>query len=931
MLSKQLKQLCKQHLDLFYQHSHSHRDYEEETSILIAKLRYKFKDIKKDRWEELLHLLQDKVELLWLLLKLESATVDSIKDKETRLLSLGSTTLASLELEDVSSYSWTRDYSKDFSQISAVVHDTASTVDSAYQSEHSDTESVHLSDLVTKTGLLSWENYRETDASSPFLTECGYQAFQQAYFQFKKSPLDTPSDFVPMNQLVSKLLMLCNGLASDLFVWEEERFQLKSPIRSGGITCEALKSVLGPCIAHGNRIRKLSSLANELESLPSKTGLTGAAIGRAVTKIIKEMYSQTASLTVSLQNLEMPLLKLLFHIEPLFEQSKILLGLLEKKPSGTRGTHLIPFIYEELLQQEAINRNRRVIAMLVYVLHQSLIPLMNWVDCWLLIAKDNQQVWEIQDLNDCDPFHEFFILLSDERFEFVDAFPFPPFLSQSLAREIFETGYMWRRISNGKSLQIGSGTSIQSRWLLQSDHVQSYQKEISAYCDSILYEQRKASVEEELRRLQVAQALQLEQLEKVKTQEMIDYAKMELQAERQRSINQKKLELKKNIESFLEERRRYIALQSRAEKDLEERENLKVQKDTDDRNRVLMEEMEILQYTFELAMEQIDQSSKRLEWRKQRFALDPKRRELLSKDWIDTMVHASHADGYSDSVAKSEVDSAREKLFEEIAETTFEESQILDGPIELVFQPKGNHEVSEEEKAVVLPTELREIVQLTAETAIQTNSDSHALEAPESIVSPSTHSSIPKRISVLDNMTESRKLEWLFDPSLAPLPSKQEQLRFETYEPYEIFRYHEELATKMINLEETLSRTVLELWKQQLRLLSAISLGTLFTSSGSVDHDDLRYYLEIVKSFYFFGSGHFQTKIVDKFFKDSVNGMALNSRITNRFAGRLSEFTWDVFDNAVSSKGHPFGSTISKFVSMDLAGIEKGSHTLTRC
>jgi hypothetical protein len=904
-------------MDLFYKNTHSHRDYEEETPILIAKLRYKFKDIKKDRWEEILQLLHDRAGILWFLFKLENATTESIKDKDTRLLSLGSTTtLASLELVDLSQQSWTKDYSKSFSQIPGLGIDVASTVelDSGYQSELSDTESLHYADLETKQGLFSWEKFKETDANSPFLTECGYEVFQQAYSQFTKSPLDSEAQFVSMKDLVSKLLLLCNGFASDIFAWDGEQFQLADPIRSGGIGCEALKSLLRPFMEHGMRVRSLSELASGLDSNLSSSGLTGAAIGRAITTWIKEMYSQTVSLTSRVQNSSMPVLNLLNLVEPLFKQTKVLLRLLQKHSRGSKGTLLLPFIYEELLRQERIHCNEATITMLIYVLQQGLVPMMKWLDFWLQISTEIQNVWDIHDLKDLDPFNEFFIQSIDEHFEFVNSFPFPQFLPAEFAQEIFEIGSVWRTISRGSVMKLGSTIPIQSRWLLQSDHILHYQSGINAYSDSILYEYKKSIVEDQMRRLQEMQAIQQDQLEKLEIQRLADQARAELKAEQRMQLIQKKQELKNSIERFLEDRRQYIANQVRMEKNRTESEIQKSKNEAEERQRVLFEEMEALRESYEKAMERIEKVSSRLDWRRRRVELDQKRRDFLGKEWTD-----SGSTDYAKHDSRHREDS--ERINNEKIETPFVSEVVMKDPSSVgpLVVPGSDTQSDPPKSNFSSPTKSVEMSDVGRESEAPADSSYvHASELPESVTTQ------PSPSVVSDNLSTSQKLQWILDGSIAPLPIMQESSTSDIYEPYQIMQYQREMGAALINIDETLAKTAIELWKQQLRLLSTVSLGHVFSSAGRVDPKDLRYYLEMVKSYYFFGSGHFQTKIVDKFFKDSSNGLSLNSRISNRYAGPLSKLTWDLLDNGVSSKGEIYGNTLSQLVKVDLAGIEKG-------
>jgi hypothetical protein len=560
MVSKQLKELCKEHLDLFYSHSHSHRDYEKEVSLLLSKVRLKYRDIKTERWEELVDLLRDKPEILWLLLRLEKSTTESIGDKTKTIISLGQMELPSWPIKDLKNQDWATDYSDRFEH-SPGCRETVSTVDSAYQSDHSD-ESLHISQRFSakastrKKEILSWEKFKDTDIKSPFLTEGGYQAFQVAYLDFRKTPLEVSSDmpFISMNQLLSKLILLCNGIPSDLFLYQNGGFQAACTFRSGGIGSVAMKNILLPFLEHGNRIKHLQTLVVQLESTPYDVGLAGIALASSLTGIIKSIYSQTASLTDFIRKNELSVLQLQYYVAGIFDVSLRLHFFVEHniKPNLNKRMYLVNLVYDKLLEAETLMSDIRFRAVLTELLQSMLKPFFQWMDAWLRITGSKKCPWEIQSFSDFDPYNEFFIQQSDDGdLVFVDSVQLPWFLNRKFAMEIFECGKINRQFANLDSLatrHLNSIFLIESRWVIDVKSLEYYRNNIDSFCNSQLNSRKTAFMEAEMARIEEFEKAHQKHLETISKQEHMQLEKSLLAIDKESTIAKSKLELKQNIE-----------------------------------------------------------------------------------------------------------------------------------------------------------------------------------------------------------------------------------------------------------------------------------------------------------------------------------------------------------------------------------------------
>jgi hypothetical protein len=368
----------------------------------------------------------------------------------------------------------------------------------------------------------------------------------------------------------------------------------------------------------------------------------------------------------------------------------------------------------------------------------------------------------------------------------------------------------------------------------------------------------------------------------------------------------------------LEERRLFFSEQMQKEKELEGQQKQMQEELQKKRNTLLQDEMKALKEQFSHAMNKIDSYAERLEWRRKRFELNIPRRDLLLADWnifpipdpedippvVDTLYDrhtASHVDSGSNGLTTPDDDHS-EITYESVSSNVLQSDQDF----------------------------LAEKISSVEETEVQLTKVNEAFlnEEPTEILISGAMETIPQNTLVVGAHISDldKEIRWIFDPSVIPFqePGKQENKVLGSMNLQELCSAVTEMQSTFVSVDQTIHASVLELWKRQVSFISIENLSHLFSFSGRNDPRDVRFHFEIINSFYLFGSGHFQSRVVDRLFKASVTGISLNSLLSNACGVNPREILYDVFDEVVDSKGCIFNSIICEMISIDLKGQYKG-------
>lgn len=351
-------------------------------------------------------------------------------------------------------------------------------------------------------------------------------------------------------------------------------------------------------------------------------------------------------------------------------------------------------------------------------------------------------------------------------------------------------------------------------------------------------------------------------------------------------------------------------------------------------NKLLKEEMEQLESRYRESMTKIEKKEALFEWRRQRMALTSERKAVLDKEWAVVPVPASETDS-------AEFHSARGSDDELV-----QESMLLDAPyhhvsdnthIEMDRESDGSFESAIGKQTPLisnidfnLPDESIDFGAVKPKI-MSNDAQSHMQQEPSQVASENLK--LPEVREILGDGNDG---EEFFIPQDKPKEDRNDQTDTETLpmqylkpklsvqsnatsqvDVLDIVNALEGLESVCLPLTETFQKSIIGLWHTQLRLISNSNVCALFSPNGQEDANDLRFHLEIINSFYMFGSGQFASLVVDALFKSNSHGVALNSRLSNRAMINVSNLLGDVFTDIRDSKGARI-ERAETFVSLDV-------------
>ncbi|KAJ3304921.1 Exosome complex component MTR3 [Kappamyces sp. JEL0829] len=785
--------------------------------------------------------------------------------------------------------------------------------------------------------LKSWDGL--TDGQSSFVTESPGMVYQSLYDEFMEQPLLPARErrLLEQKDLVLSLLLAVAGISSPLIACSAAECRLLDRnVRLQSVGTKALDSVLQQFMALAFTAMQLRTKS---ETLRNADGLLNRALGEAIDTVMRIAETNLQQLRDDHSAVPLGILQTWHRLAPM----SVLLHRLDSLcsvPSENalwNGARILKALYDAVIHPHSRTEHApHLYSMLVWIVQESLKPFFLWVNTWLMIPASSQSIFTSQ-LSSFDPFGEFFItpiLDCAGSYQFHAAYPFPAFLSSAFAYSMYIVGTWWRESKSSEystdmqSLGVSVGSLLETSWILAKDQLSLYRESIDKYCDDTLNKWRQSYL-----------ALELEHLRSLEEQHAVRVAAIQ-----ERRL-ERETEIRLSMESAEELRQKRAALQASIEEQQRraKAEHVQLLEQEAYKEQLLREERNRMVDTFNEALLALEKKEQTLEWRRKRLQHSEKRKAVWDAVWPAE----SPFDFREDHLQHPPVISRAEEL--PVAElaletTTPDSAHSTPGPGPAV--PSGdpietapstsvdldvNSGASPQTVAALLPPSQADFADQTTD-ALPTVA---TLEArPQPPVMSQTDTAAVTDQWLVDQ--EANDIQWVLYPGTTShcfgkpnkLDSQASRVETAYYEALEIEQALDALDANMVPIQSTLEDSILLLWQKQLDLISFATVASLFSPKGPTDEGDLRYHLDILRSFYLLGSPDFAMRLVDCLFKETESGLDLNGASSNCTDSKLDAF-FASFSSALQCEMHHSQDYVSKSMHIDFASVAIGSD-LTR-
>ncbi|KAJ3311973.1 hypothetical protein HDV04_003469 [Boothiomyces sp. JEL0838] len=338
-----------------------------------------------------------------------------------------------------------------------------SSIDSAYNSDSNIWDNTFILKPMVKN-FISWEK-GETEYSpsmSKFITECSMTTFQQLYYNYNL-PLSKDVIYIPETLLIKKVLLLCDGVQSDIFPFDEKFTCKYSSIVTDGTTVKSIGSFIEKYFRFGNNIR---SIAKFIAVLQDKANSTSSALAEGIQVFLKIVEHNLIEIETD-GGVHLLGLDLLLHPMELLVDflAKFLNTMSATIESSTNASVYLNLIYQEMLTVEKLCEGTKMFSLLKYLFDLASKPLFTWLECWLTQSSNDQ-------IDTFDPHNEFFISGNKQYGYELKEDLLPSFITLELAREIYSMGITWRQVNNNF---IDYNSNVFIKWELRPDKIEKYE------------------------------------------------------------------------------------------------------------------------------------------------------------------------------------------------------------------------------------------------------------------------------------------------------------------------------------------------------------------------------------------------------------------------------------------------------------------------
>ncbi|KAJ3270629.1 hypothetical protein HDV01_007563 [Terramyces sp. JEL0728] len=792
-----------------------------------------------------------------------------------------------------------------------------SNIDSAYNSDSNMWENISILDPL-KYRYISWEK-QETEKSpskSQLVTDSPCSTFQQIYYEYNL-PCSIDIIYVPEK----KLLMMCGGIQSDLFIFNQGFYCKYSSITTDGTTAKSTNAFIQKYLQFGSNMVWISTYINDLRH-HKKSNLTISAFAEGV-QILKELI-QTNLIHIEynilhLMNLDLllrPLEKLVAYFRNLFQSMEI-----SAQNQNSSSIYLCK-LYLEISKSEKLQGEAKQLSILKYLFDKASSPLFRWISNWLNIGL---QVG----MENFDPVTEFFISKAeDDQYFISNSYNIPDFLSQKFVDQIFAVGNTWR-VLQPSTVDKTIALPV-ARWEMNEAKIEIYQQEIAKYKFQFINSLQKRFIA-----LKMQQVNETEEKYASRIRELVLKREnlkniQEAIGKQKENMQQKKSELKYSIEQFVKEQEKF----KRLNLEMENRRNLWHQEETSKKvaqERLLeskvMKKM-MLQYENDLKI--LDKKSELLDWRTRRIQLNTFRNPLIAQRWdkgslysfdepaqlFDYCMVNSKDENFPNQLAESATNSSYKVIsenteIEKISGIGKDEVGAGEPEISKVYPTSILHSVSNQSNSDAQNSNLVN-VELEGDERKKSTS-----EGPfDLVINSAQHTSFAK---------DKQFINWIISPQASP--AQLQVIRMNTNdwinsEFQKIINISKELSNLPTTIQESIDRSVVHQWKTQLDLLSRFSIAELFTVDREIDQSDLRFYLSVLKCIYLMGDGEYIRLIVDRLFKDSPSSLNLNGQLSKIPSNQLEYIFQDIIATTTKHLGNGMDDLFEIQIKPSATGLE---------
>ena len=476
-------------------------------------------------------------------------------------------------------------------QVESVVKGTKDAVD---RHEHKSNYRAAL-DLYLKRSLLAWD----AQTVPQYQTETNY--YRGIYEKFILHPYLTRQDLnlVPQADLIDKLFNALLGIESDLFTFSKPDMFKLDFIRLETVGSKALMQFLSKFLKSARVLKNLQDYSEKV----AFRSLTGESLSSSLELIIRIIHINVINLQANHQRTPTTLLQLYIILEPIQTLCKELESDFLTNPQSNLSI-LLSQLYTRIISLQPENPYTPYI---VWIFQKSTQPLFKFISGWI---------------GNCpiDPFNEFFIVDNQYLPDRV-----PNFIPSSLSKRIFEL----HNIDN--SLQLH--TEFCPEWIIEdnerNEYLFKFEQMVAFNRDMYRDNYFKAQLEH-WNELQAD--LDRRVAERGHQQVRLQQANANLDYQRE-VVNNRKKELKKSVEAFLEERKEFKAKMEEFNRLEDQRELSALEQKNLERERLMDIERNEIVSRFEAALKLLEKKEMVVDWRQKRIELNPQRNTKLAEPW----------------------------------------------------------------------------------------------------------------------------------------------------------------------------------------------------------------------------------------------------------------------------------------------------------